>query len=545
MPSADILKKSARLWLPVIVGVIVTAGSLVLWSFLIAQERANIERTVRLKITALSENIHDQTEGRIMGLVRMAKRWEVHGKPLENEWDSDAVLYVTHYAGYKALLWVDPSLHARWVAPLKGNEEEMNRALGLEEGLRAAFFAAFERREAIVSKAVISRGGGKVFMAAVPIFRGARFEGFIVGVFKARELLDDILRRESGRGFSFAVLNAGEEIYGQYGANIGEGNNWAQEHSINVYGAQWRVRLWPQEGALAGLQTPLPKVVLAAGLLTSLLLALVTYFYQTANERARAAETANSELAAEVVVRKRAEEEIEKHASELARSNAELEQFAYVASHDLQEPLRIVVGYVQLLSRRYRGKLDGDADEFITFAVDGATRMQTLINDILVYPRVGKVKEYRPVDCKEVLERTLVNLQVSIKENDALVTQDPLPTVVADASQLEHLFMNLIGNAIKYRSSDPPRVHVSALQKADEWLFSVKDNGIGIDPRHSERIFAIFQRLHGKGEYPGTGIGLAICRKVVEARGGRIWVESRPGNGSTFYFTMPNKESEA
>ncbi|HEY6260321.1 MAG TPA: ATP-binding protein [Nitrospiraceae bacterium] len=231
---------------------------------------------------------------------------------------------------------------------------------------------------------------------------------------------------------------------------------------------------------------------------------------------------------------------LEESIAELARSNADLQQFAYVASHDLKEPLRMVASYTQLLARRYKGKLDSDADEFIRYAVDGANRMQWLINDLLAYSRVTSQEQvFEEVDCTKVLEEVMSNLQLSIEESQAVVTHDPLPTVMADGGQLGQLFQNLIANAITFHGEEPPAVHVSAERKANEWLFSVRDNGVGLDPQYAERIFVIFQRLHDREEYPGTGIGLAICKKVVERHGGRIWVVSQVGQGATFYFTLP------
>ncbi len=239
-----------------------------------------------------------------------------------------------------------------------------------------------------------------------------------------------------------------------------------------------------------------------------------------------------AELEKEVQVRRQIE-------AELKRSNAELEQFAYVASHDLQEPLRMVASYVQLLARRYRGKLDGDADEFILFAVDGATRMQALINDLLAYSRVGtKGKLFLPTDLDSVLDDALANLSVRLRETNAEVARDPLPEVLADSGQLIQLFQNLIGNALKFVADGHPHVRVAVTSDDGLVRISISDDGIGIDPRFEKRIFEVFQRLHTREEYPGTGIGLAVCRKIIERHGGRIWVESEPGRGATFHFTL-------
>jgi len=252
---------------------------------------------------------------------------------------------------------------------------------------------------------------------------------------------------------------------------------------------------------------------------------------------------ANAHLSVELDERRRTEQQLARYTGELARSNAELEQFAYVASHDLQEPLRMVSSFTQLLAKRYRGKLDQDADEFINYAVDGATRMQRLINDLLVYSRVGtRVKPFKSADCNVIFKEARDNLMQAIEESGAVIIQDPLPMVLGDEVQLIQLFQNLVANAIKFRGQEAPQIHVSAEIRGQEWVFAIKDNGIGIAPEHQERIFSIFQRLHHRSEYPGTGIGLAICKKIVERHGGRIWVESQPGEGSTFYFSIPGGE---
>jgi len=238
--------------------------------------------------------------------------------------------------------------------------------------------------------------------------------------------------------------------------------------------------------------------------------------------------------------RKTIERALQHHVKALERSNADLEQFGYVASHDLQEPLRMITSFTQLLAKRYKGKLDADADEFIAYIVDGATRMHRLINDLLAYARLGsRTAEFVPADCEAAFADAVSTLGSAMEENGATVTHGPLPTVMADKDQLGRLFQNLLSNGIKYRTVDPPAIHVSARRNGNEWLFSVRDNGIGIDPEQFERVFLIFQRLHGKSEYSGTGVGLAICKKIVERHGGKIWIESQAGKGSTFYFTLP------
>ena len=238
--------------------------------------------------------------------------------------------------------------------------------------------------------------------------------------------------------------------------------------------------------------------------------------------------------------------ELKKTADELTRSNADLKEFAYVVSHDLKEPLQVMRGFLTLLEKRYKDKLDEKANELVRYSIDGAKRMQELIKDLLEYSRVGtKSREFKPTDCSLILNKAISNLQAAIEESGAKVTHTGLPTVIADAMQLSSLFQNLIGNAIKFCGSEAPKVHISAKRKGNEWLFSVRDNGIGIAPEFADKIFAVFQRLHTTEEYPGTGIGLAICKKIAERHGGRIWVESEPGKGSTFYFTIPERQTSS
>jgi signal transduction histidine kinase len=238
---------------------------------------------------------------------------------------------------------------------------------------------------------------------------------------------------------------------------------------------------------------------------------------------------------------KKTEEELKRISEELARSNAELKDFAYIASHDLKKPLQSIESFANLLARRYKGKLDAKADEFISYIVEGVQRLQILIKDLLEYSQIEtKAKNIKPTDCSFIVEEAMSNLKTAMDESNAVVTYNKLPTIMSDPQQIISLFQNLIDNAIKFRSNKAPRVRISADRKGNEWIFSIRDNGIGIDPENFEKIFVMFQRLHGSADFPGTGIGLSICKKIIERHGGRIWVESEPGKGATFFFVIPS-----
>ncbi len=263
---------------------------------------------------------------------------------------------------------------------------------------------------------------------------------------------------------------------------------------------------------------------------------------QRVQERTSELQQSNEQLGKEVEERRQAEAQLVLRTGELARSNTELEQFAYVASHDLQEPLRMVASYVQLIEKRYKDKLDSDGREFIGFAVDGAKRMRVLIEDLLAYSRITtRAEPFQSIDLEQVLEMVTDNLQVVVRESGVQITHSPLPTVVGDVTQLTQLLQNLISNAIKFHRDEEPEINIHAELKDEYWHISVQDNGIGIEAQHLDRIFLLFQRLHGRGTYPGTGLGLAICKKIVERHGGTIWAESEPGSGTKFSFTIPKK----
>ncbi len=349
------------------------------------------------------------------------------------------------------------------------------------------------------------------------------------------ELVSEALRRG---GFSVSVVVVQEEA---------EFVEQLLSHHPEVVIADYNLPQWTGMEALdvlrrKGLDIPLILVSGALGDITAVeCIKRGVTDYVLKDGLARLPEAIRRALQEKRVLRLRreAEEDLARKVEELARSNAELEQFAYVASHDLQEPLRMVAAYTQLLGERYRGKLDENADKFIGYASEGALRMQTLIQDLLAFSRIGRNgAALGHVDCDAVVEEVLLSLGPAMEETGAVVTHTALPVVWADRSQMVQIFQNLIGNAIKFRGEDPA-ISVQAEKADKQWLFSVSDNGIGIAPECAENIFVVFQRLHARTEYPGNGIGLAICKKIVQRYGGKIWVEPRTGHGSIFKFTMP------
>jgi light-regulated signal transduction histidine kinase (bacteriophytochrome) len=340
-----------------------------------------------------------------------------------------------------------------------------------------------------------------------------------------------------------ALRQAGLDAVWDVAQTAGELTDLVRKNSYDVILADYKLPNWSGMESVAilrreGLDVPVILVSGALGELTA-----VECIKQGAADYVLKDHLARLPESVRRAMRENKLRQDHKHAQEeLARSNRDLEQFAYVASHDLQEPLRMVATYTQLLAERYRGQLDADADKYMHYAVDGALRMQKLVQDLLAFSRVGRQGGAAvSTDCNAVIETALKNLQAAIHDTGAVVEHTQLPLVIADGFQLVQLFQNLIGNAIKFRGSEPPVIRVTAKEQGKEWLFSVADNGIGIAPEQAENVFVIFRRLHTHAEYPGNGIGLSICKKIVEQHGGRIWVESEPGCGSVFQFTLPVK----
>lgn len=340
-----------------------------------------------------------------------------------------------------------------------------------------------------------------------------------------------------------ALRHAGFEATADVTQTVEEFTNLVKKNSYDVILADYKLPDWNGMESVEilrreGLDIPVILVSGALGELTAVeCIKQGAADYVLKDQLARLPESVRRAMR-----EKKLREDHQQAQLELARSNRDLEQFAYVASHDLQEPLRMVATYTQLLAERYRGKLDENADKYINYAVDGALRMQKLVQDLLAFSRVGRQgAALRSTDCNLVLRSALQNLEAAIQESGAVVKADQLPVLVVDSAQLTQVFQNLIGNGIKFRGEAPPTIQVNAEAQDKEWTFSVQDNGIGIAADQAENVFVIFRRLHTREEYAGNGIGLSICKKIIEHHGGRIWVESEAGRGSTFRFTLPVK----
>lgn len=530
---------SQPLWLPMVVSASMTAASLLAWQSLTRMEMGQIRATIATEAELVRNELGSRLDSRALALSRMASRWAYHGRPTRDSWTFDAQLYFKHYEGLVSLTWIDADYQPQW--HLSGASHEPDRTAVSAAEWRRRLAGVRDVARPFVGERVALPGGGLGPLVAVPLHQRGAFDGFLVAAIDPRELLERSLdAHRLPRGFGLEIRDGETLVYHRGPDATGIPVGYRQTVSLTVDHLHWTVELWPDRRQLDRMTRPLATLLLFAGLALSWLLGLIVRLTQRSHVRALEAEAANLALAREVRVREGAEAALARQTEDLRRSNADLEQFAYVASHDLQEPLRMVASYLQLIERRYQAQLDDDGREFIAFAVDGANRMRTLINDLLAYSRVGtRGRPFEPCDLGEAFEQAVGNLRLAIDEAGADVTKSQLPTVHGDPGQMTQLMQNLIGNAIKFRGAAAPRVRVEAVRQGSEWVCVVRDNGIGIPPEYAERVFLIFQRLHSRADYDGTGIGLAICKRIVERHGGRIWLTSEPGQGTEFWWTLP------
>lgn len=498
--------------------VLVTFSSALLWQMLLEQETAKVIKQTHATAVNLSALLEQQMSFRLLAINRMAIRWSSRVYKSKHHWLTDAQQYIQDIPGVQALEWVDEKYVVRWIEPMQGNEAALDLDLSKEEKRYQALQKSRETKQIILSSPVSLVQGGTGFLAFFPLFGPEQqFEGFIIGVIRYRELLALVVPKHIRQQFSIEISVEGVPVY-QHANNIESRYLQNQPVQTRIANSQWIVQLHPLPSYRKEFHTPHPYLVLIFGVLLAALSAISVYLLLRQFQQIKMLN--------------------EQHLA-LKQSNDDLQSFAFIASHDLQEPLRIIGSYASLLQRRYAEQLDEKANKFLNYMSDGAQRLQTMINDLLDYARVEtQGKPLVSCDLNDVLSTVLESLQDNFSDHQVQLTSDELPTVLGDAVQLQQLFLNLLSNAIKYRGGERLNILIKAQPLGRMWHISVTDNGIGIDEIYFEKIFQVFQRLHASSSIQGSGIGLAICKRIIDRHGGKIWLESIPNSGSSFHFTL-------
>jgi signal transduction histidine kinase len=587
------------LWsrLPILVCVGAITATLLLWQALRIQEHERVTQTIGVVAASVKSEVSTRMDARVLALVRMAQHWEHAGAPPQAQWEFEAELNLRQFPGYQAIIWVEPTFQARWLVSRDTSQTLQSLRSTLAQYADRALQAARGRDTVTMTRMADPVLGGKGFMAWVPLVQEQNVEGFIVGIFAFQDLLDAILKNIAP-GYAIALFDNAEEIYRRDPSGGQTEAAWSQQMRVDPYGVTWWVRVWPLPEELTTKHSALPEVTLGAGFVMSVLLAWTVALARTTRARAQDLEMTNRELNQEMTMRQRLAEEVEKaraelelrvqertaelahanedlrkenwerrraetvlarQAQELARSNSELEQFAYVASHDLQEPLRKILAFGDRLKIKHSQDLNYQGRDYLERMQAAAARMRTLITDLLTLSRVTtRPQAFVSIDLSEVARMVISDMEVYIQQLRGQVHIDQLLTIEADPVQMGQLLQNLIGNALKFhRDGEPPVIKVwgRLLQNEEDEVqkdrlnlqfcqIGVEDNGIGFNEKYLERIFEPFQRLHERGKYEGTGMGLAICRKIVERHGGEITARSTPGQGTTFIVTLPIQHSD-
>jgi signal transduction histidine kinase len=551
-------KDRIRPWIPLVILVAGMMLTIWLWRSLVQEERAQMRRATAQEAATVRNAIGNRMLSRVRALIRLAKRVEFSGEPNSEMWQSNTNLLEQHLPGFAAVVWVDPSMRMRLVAPKEGNEHRLGTDLAALPRQVEAFKRAKNDKEPTVSPIDRTDQGKLAFAVHVPAFRNGKFMGEVMGIFRASDIFDAILNtletEESAlRGYSFAIYSGGQEVYSHIRGGRELEERWSQSATFDIQGTHWVLKVWPSKTLYGQLRTLLPQTALAGGAATSLLLALAVHLALLARWHGRRTEEANVHMRQEIDERHRAEEALREMTGQLERSNRELQDFASVASHDLQEPLRKIQAFGDRLTAKCGPQLGVEGRDYLQRMHGAAGRMRRLIEDLLTFSRVTtRALPFEQVDLSRIAADVLDDLETRIEQSQAKVEVDPLPILQADPLQMRQLIQNLISNGLKFQKPDrPPQVRVSAEIVQEEkpdaapmamCRLSVKDDGIGFDERYLDRIFTVFQRLHSRTEYAGTGVGLAICRKIAERHGGSITARSVPGQGAEFIVLLPLKQ---
>lgn len=523
-------------------GVLTTIG---MWAALSHNERQNIRQHVVLETAAVRNELFARMEARLRALDRLSYRSSREIQRDPEEWKEDVRAIYAHFDGYQAIEWADAQGVIRLAIPEEGNRQAIGFDMNTMDERREAMAQALQTRKMVLTDPIQLAQGGRGFLALWPLYReDGALGGYLIGAFRTAELLDTILKNIGLAGYNVSVWHEDQEIYRSAPADPPIERRWAQKQTIGAYGLDWQIRVWPGRDLLSQEYSYLPEGVLVGGVVMSVLLALTIHLAQTARRQTLRAKQTNIVLEQEIARRRQAESQLQETAVQLEQSNRELQDFASVASHDLQEPLRKILAFGDRLRVKSGDGLGSESRDYLNRMQKAAGRMQKLITDLLTFSRITtRAQPFVPTDLSVIAREVVDDLETRIEETRGSVEVGLLPTLDADPLQIRQLFQNLISNALKFHKPDEtPRVRVFARQDADGLgmcELSIEDNGIGFDEKYLDRIFTVFQRLHGRGEYEGTGIGLAVCRKIVERHGGTITAHSRPGAGATFVIHLP------
>lgn len=534
-------------WPPVIVVTAIVVITLLLWQALLDRERDNIAQILDLKALTIKKALVADVQYRFFSLERLAKRMQMSEDITKERWEREARLYFKEDVGYQAIEWVDSNLFVRWVVPHVGNELDQDFNLTQDSARYAAVKAAQRVGDISTTHFTKLRQGVLGMSMVAPVFRGNEFKGAVIGILGSQPFFDAILHEQQSMvPFSIMISEGSKVIYQRFYLGSAYEPRWARNISIVVDGyIDWSARIWFDQKQLGKLRSSLPAQALVTGLLIALLLAIMFWVMNILERRSREIRAINHDLSIEVTKRKKAELSLQDYAKKLESSNQELQQFAYIASHDLQEPLRKIKTFSSFLIDQHAEQLPEEGRDYLQRIVGAVTRMQTLITGLLHYSRVTRAQaSFVVVDLAECLKGVLSDLEMQLHDSGGQVeVLTDLPTLCADPLQIRQLLQNLISNALKFRKKDvAPVVKISAEMITENGArycqITVEDNGIGFDEKYANRIFGVFQRLHGRDEYPGTGIGLAVCQKVVEHHGGKIIAKGRPDHGAKFIITL-------
>lgn len=520
-------------WFLILLPAVLIIGiSTFLWLGLKNYEDNQVRFTVQIESENLRNSISTHLESRIIALQNLAKRWSIDSSSL----NLDANLYIAHYQSCQYILLFDKLFNYKQIAKSSTAAQSLNleHLKKIRQVLSNINIKNKEFPSVVVSNSVEIIPGYRYFLVLIPIVTESNINGFIVGIFDVTTFISNTISKNFTTDYSLEIYDDNKELYLDHLPIPKQQNKFQSVTKLNIHNAIWELKVSPKVEKINKEKTYLPVIILVLGFLMGAILSWSMYLAQREKQGRIILEKTNQDLENHILARKEVE-------VELARSNKELEQFAYIASHDLQEPLHMITSFTQLLQDEYMDKLDDKGNEYIKQAISSSQRMKILITDLLEYSKVNKSKKIlKKVNFAVVFKNAVKNLSHTISESKAVITNNPLPEEVdGNSSQLVQLMQNLISNAIKYRSKEQPKIHVKANRTNNEWIFSISDNGIGIDPKYKESIFEIFYRLHSMDKYSGTGIGLAISKKIVEQHNGTLWVESVPAKGSTFYFTLP------